>query len=575
MHLSALLNSPKNTQNTGATAAQAQPKKYAPGGQVSAIGDAVGGPTKLGAQGNTGANNLAQGNANLASNTTNGNPGILDPGSMIGGPDIGKTVQGIGDFLSNKFQATAAPIQQGTTVGQINNAYGQAQSGLEQQQNFVNALQAQNGLQNQSQVYNQMQGVANGTGPNPAQAQLAQATGQNVANQAALMAGQRGSSANAGMIARQAAQQGANIQQNAAGQAATLQAQQSLNALNQMGGIAQNQVSNQASGIQGLNNATQNEQNILQGANAGYNANQVNMQNGMNNVNAGVAAGNQNAAGQVMGGIMNMGSSVASMFMAEGGEVGDKPEDSTTMKSNSMSMPETAQLASMQDFQPSSPTGPQSAAGEWLTSNSNYGASSSAPAFQAPQQSDWFSKSSGGKGGGMSMPSMADGGNVTSNAQYATSSSAGSYEAPQQADWFGGASKNVKDSTDKQKAKNAKDSADQKKGSGMSTTDRQYPSTYAQGGNVPALVSPGERYLPPQAVSRVKAGANPLSEGEKIPGKPKHPGNDYRNDTVKKTLRSGGIVIPNEIMQSKNPHFAAMKFVHATIAKSRHQGKKK
>ena len=91
----------------------------------------------------------------------------------------------------------------------------------------------------------------------------------------------------------------------------------------------------------------------------------------------------------------------------------------------------------------------------------------------------------------------------------------------------------------------------------------------AEGGQVPALVSPGEQYLPPKDVSKVKKGANPLSVGERIPGKPKVKGNSYANDTVPKTLESGGIVIPNNIMQSKNPHFEAMKFVHATIAKNR------
>lgn len=88
-------------------------------------------------------------------------------------------------------------------------------------------------------VLGQQQGIANGTGPNPAMAMLNQTTGQNVANQAALMAGQRGAGANVGLLARQAGQQGAGIEQQAAGQAATMQAQQQLNALNAMGNTAQ------------------------------------------------------------------------------------------------------------------------------------------------------------------------------------------------------------------------------------------------------------------------------------------------------------------------------------------------
>jgi len=39
----------------------------------------------------------------------------------------------------------------------------------------------------------------------------------------------------------------------------------------------------------------------------------------------------------------------------------------------------------------------------------------------------------------------------------------------------------------------------------------------ANGGKVPALVSPGEKYLNPQAVQQVAQGANPMSVGETIP----------------------------------------------------------
>jgi len=91
----------------------------------------------------------------------------------------------------------------------------------------------------------------------------------------------------------------------------------------------------------------------------------------------------------------------------------------------------------------------------------------------------------------------------------------------------------------------------------------------AHGGRVPALVSPGEQYLPPKEVKKVAKGEkSPLKAGERIPGIPKHPGNDYRNDVVPKTLQEGGIVIPNAVMQSKDPHKAAIAFVHATIAKN-------
>ena len=88
---------------------------------------------------------------------------------------------------------------------------------------------------------------------------------------------------------------------------------------------------------------------------------------------------------------------------------------------------------------------------------------------------------------------------------------------------------------------------------------------------VPALVSPGERYLSPEAVKKVEKGADPIKAGQKIPGKPKVAGakNSYANDTVPKTLEEGGIVLPRSVTQSKHPHWAAHKFVAAIMAKNK------
>lgn len=91
----------------------------------------------------------------------------------------------------------------------------------------------------------------------------------------------------------------------------------------------------------------------------------------------------------------------------------------------------------------------------------------------------------------------------------------------------------------------------------------------ARGGKVPAMVSPGETYLSPQKVAAVAKGKNPLKAGERIPGKPKVAGNSYANDVVPKMLEAGGVVIPNSIMQSKDPAGNAMDFVAKIIAKRR------
>jgi hypothetical protein len=260
--------------------------------------------------------------------------------SFIGG------LLGIGGNSGSNFQA------QGANLGQANGAQNNVQAGLNQQQQFLQNLlgsqaglsgnnqavaqQSQlaqqlagvNGIGNQQNVYNQqqalagqLQNIANGQGPNPAQAMLAQATGQNVANQAALMAGQRGSGANAGLIARQAGQQGAATQQQAVGQGASLQAQQSLNALGQigqqyqnMGNIAGQQIGEQqgANAYLGqLSNAQVGQQlgalgQQQQAAQANQNAILGNIAN-QNQTNAGiqeqVAGGQQNLLGQATGGL--------------------------------------------------------------------------------------------------------------------------------------------------------------------------------------------------------------------------------------------------------------------------------
>lgn len=155
----------------------------------------------------------------------------------------------------------------------------------------------------QGNVYGQQQSLANtllnqsqGQGPNPAQAALNQNTGNNIAAQAALMASQRGASANPGQIARMAAQQGAATQQNAVGQGATLQAQQELaaqQALQQQQAAMANQAL-QGENIQQTGQAAQNN-----AINAGV--------NGANQLNAQANAANASASSGLLGGLLSAG----------------------------------------------------------------------------------------------------------------------------------------------------------------------------------------------------------------------------------------------------------------------------
>jgi hypothetical protein len=219
---------------------------------------------------------------------------------------MGGIVSGIGALFGGA--PNGANFQANTGNAATDQAQLQAQQGIGQQQQLQQQLAAQNGIGNQSSVFNQLQGVANGQGPNPAAAMLNQQTGQNVANQAALMAGQRGAGANVGLEARQAAQQGANTQQQAVGQGATMQANQSLGALNQLGGIAGQQVGQQQAATTGLNQAVQGNQNALIGQIAGQNT-----------ANQAMAATNANNTAKAIGGLA---SGVAGAFgMAQGGQV--------------------------------------------------------------------------------------------------------------------------------------------------------------------------------------------------------------------------------------------------------------
>jgi hypothetical protein len=298
--------------------------------------------------------------------------------------------------LNPAFYPQAAQLAPVTSQEQVNGSYLASQGGLNQQQAFLNALQAQNGIGNQSSVFAQQQGLANqlgqqaqGQGPNPALAQLSNTTGQNVSNQASLMASQRGASANTGLIARQAAQQGAGVQQQAAGQAAVMRAQQQLAAQQQlqaqqaqMAGLSTQQVGQQAGASQVYNQALQGQQQMLLNALSQHNQANVGMQGNINSANAGIqqslisgqagiAGVNAQAQGNLIGG--TIGGAGAAMMAAHGGMVKGYAEGGEV-------------------------SGPQSFAGKFLKGFGSSFQSDQPPMFQAGQTM--------GKGLGMGMNSL-------------------------------------------------------------------------------------------------------------------------------------------------------------------------
>jgi hypothetical protein len=350
----------------------------------------------------------------------------------------------IEDLVNKAVDAGALnqPSQQAKNVftqdaAQVQQANAQQQNAMAQQQELIKALQAQGGIQNQSQVYNQgqalagqLQNMANGQGPSVAQAMLANSTGQNVANQAALMAGQRGAGANVGMMARQAGQQGGAMQQQAAGQSALLRNQEQMNAIGalqqqqgMLGNLAGQQVNNyqQAQGM-GNQQAAQNQSTQLQ-ALQNQNALISGNTNAITGINAGADRANAEATnkmiGDVVGGVLTGGASVLA--------------------------------------------------------------------------------------GGLSK--KAHGGEITA---------------------YKGKSK--------------------------------LGARFAQGGMVPALVSPGEIYLTPEQAKLVAQDKMSPMAGERIPGQARVPGDSEKNDIVAKMLEAGGVVIKRT--KAQDPE-AAKKFVKA------------
>lgn len=387
---------------------------------------------------------------------------------------------------------------------QAQQQYNQTQQQLANQAQFMQALQQQSpyAIQQQMELGRQLAAATRGTGPSVAQAQLAQATGQNVQQQAALMAGQRGASANVGQLGSNIAQMGGQMQQRAAADAATLRAQEQLAARQQLAGLTGQQLGQIAGAQQlGVQGSLQQQQNIL---NAIAQANQT-----RGGVAQQTAAGQGRIVGGIFEGLAGLGGKAAGG--AAGGEVG-------------------------KDFANYADGGGVGTNAYWSRLQQDLGS-------MAPQVSvDASGMGQAGKAIGSSLRGlMAPSSKVTGQTQ-------GGY---------GGANLGL-------------DTLMPAPVNPMATSQNiaGFKPGFAEGGNVPAMVSPGEKYLPPSEVKKVAEGKkHPLEAGETIPGKAKVKGDSYENDTVKRTLKEGGIVIPRSVIQSDNPAEKAREFVNAILAR--------
>lgn len=249
------------------------------------------------------------GGVDLAPTTTSGGGGSP---SMQGGLIGALTPQSnYGAQLAPTTQLNYTPVTQ-QAAGNALAGYGQSQNNLANQQALEQTFLQQ----------------GQGGGPDPVQHQLAMNTQTNVNNQAALAAGQRGASSNVGLMSRNIAKQGAATQQQAAGQAATLGAQQQLAAYD----AAAKQQQAIAQGIASQTAASNQMFATGAGANNTQNANLVSNYNQMQGINAATTMGNTGIESKMVGDAASgffggMGS--AMMAMAKGGKV-EKTESETS-----------------------------------------------------------------------------------------------------------------------------------------------------------------------------------------------------------------------------------------------------
>lgn len=472
----------------------------------------------------------------------------------------------------NNFSPTAAPITAGTNSTQLDNAYQGAQGALTNQNNLATTLapQAQQGVQNQNFLQNQYTQMAQGQGPNPAQAALNQNTGVNIAQQAALMAGQRGAGANPGLIAMQAAQQGANTQQQAVGQGATLQAQQQIAAQNNLSNLSANQINQAGTAITGQNTAQQNEQNALQGANTSYNNSNVSQQSNLNSVNAGVAQGNQqqnnNLIGGITGGLSAFGGGASSFLgsLAHGGVVHNYADGGPVMTPPPMPVP---------------PAQPSSGGGSG-------GITSLAPLLAAFSDGGFAEGSvnvnPGGWGGQYTAAGSSQAPGMTSAPQVQGSSVdlSKTIHAPQKQEqpgaqeqaYFSGQVDQAQ-KTSMAPASPMNDPSENGYAHGGMLDHHALVHNYfnggGTGGDVPAIVSPKEVYLSPDKVRKVlDEGADPMKIGHHFPGKDKVKGKDSKkNDIIPTSLQDGGVVLPLHVTQHKKASERGRAFVAKAVAK--------
>lgn len=533
-----------------------------------------------------------------------------DPGAVQAGGTNTNTsgIGGISQALG--LNAQGANINSGTNQAQLGTAYTGANNAINSQVGLTNTLnpQASTAVGNQNAVAQQEAQIAQGGGPNPAANQLAQATGQNVGQEAALLAGQRGASGNVGLAARNIGNQGANIQQNAAGQAATLESQQQIAAQQNLANLSNQQIAQAQGANTALNTAQQNEQNTLQNANTSYNNAETGMQSNINTTNAGTNKG-------ILGGITSGLSSLTGGLLAKGGQVEPvhgKHKLDFVHKMASLGLKHYDEGGNIQpDPTPDPVIDPDKAKSAQDSMRQAFGYADGGqikgnpllgtmPSGQAMAQGPQYNQSQASSGPSIqaaapdSGPSLGDqmksglaaGQAWKANQAAKNNPTIGETNDIQDASGTPGGAQYVgtdpnspidPSETDQTFTQNAYDGGEiyNVHPSEHAKYYAQHFSNYfAKGGEskkVEAMLSPGEIYLPPDAVERVKHGADPIKEGMRVPGKPKVKGDSLKNDIVPATLEEGGVVVDRKNV--KSPDKARLFVLKSLKATGRHMKK--
>lgn len=232
---------------------------------------------------------------------------------------MGFISQGITGALAPAAGSLAGGVLGGVTGGLaegtgLNPAISAQQAQLVQSPDLVGNIQNSQGQINEAQTLLRQQ-IA-GEGPNPALEQLKMTTNRNQQQAAGMVASQKG--VNPALAARLAGQQDAYLGQEAAGQGATLRAQQILGAQQQFGSNAMGQ------------------QQTLQQALAAQNQSSVANQEQQNKYNTELEKERLSSRGKLAGGLLQGAGSAASGGAAHGGIIGgeanvegDSPENDT------------------------------------------------------------------------------------------------------------------------------------------------------------------------------------------------------------------------------------------------------